>query len=97
MVSGIKMRKLEKSIVTGEIRALFKGQLLAYLVGFYIFAFYMELHKRISFLEAIRFQFIFGAIIGLICLYKFSTEKKQAYDLNSVTKVVFGYLLLMTI
>lgn len=93
----IKMNKLEDRNATGEIRALFKGQLLAYLVGFYIFAFYMELHKRISFLEAIRFQFIFGAIIGLICLYKFFTEKKQAYDLNSVTKVVFGYLLLMAI
>lgn len=95
MVSGIKMRKLEKSIVTGEIRALFKGQLLAYLVGFYIFAFYMELHKRISFLETIRFQFIFGAIIGALCFYKFLKERKSAYELNSVTKVVITYLFLM--
>src|SRR5690606_26951708 len=97
MINGIEMRKIESSDATGEIKVLFKGQLLAYLVGLYIFAFYMELHKRISFLETIRFQFIFGAIIGLICLYKFFTEKKQVYDLNSVTKVVFGYLFLMAI
>lgn len=91
------MRKLEHSNATGEIRSLLKGQLLAYLVGFYIFAFYMELHKRISFLETIRFQFVFGAIIGTLCCYKFLTERKMFYGLNSVTKVVLSYLFLMGI
>src|SRR5690554_4085261 len=95
MNNRVKMRQSRISNSTGEIKALFNGQLLAYLVGFYIFAFYLELHKRVWILESIRFQFIFGAVLGVLCLYKFFTENKAEYRLRSVTKVVFGYLLLM--
>lgn len=75
-----------KSIKNHEIRSLFHGQPLSYLVGFYIFAFYLELHFRIPELQAIRFQFTYGALVGALCIFKIFHENKRQTSLNSVTK-----------
>src|SRR5690606_18333192 len=82
---------------SGELKSLLSGSWLSYLVGFYIFAFYLELHFRISALEAIRFQFIFGAFLSAICLAKFLSEKNTDKGLQPVTKVVFLLLFIMGI
>lgn len=83
---------MEKKAATYEISSLFKGSIVSYLVGFYVFAFYLELHFRISALQSIRFQFIFGAFLGLICLYKFITSQERG-ALSSTT--IFAVLLIL--
>lgn len=88
----------EKSnIATYELKSFFRGSLLSYLVGFYIFAFYLELHFRISSLEAIRFQFIYGAFVGGLCFISFLKSSAKHEKLSSVTKTVFLFLLIMGI
>jgi putative inorganic carbon (hco3(-)) transporter len=69
-----------------ELKAFFQGSLLSYLVGFYIFAFYLELHYRIPVLQTIRFQFVYGAIVGAYCLYANINSRQPTSGLNSVTK-----------
>lgn len=81
----------------GELKSLFSGSWLSYLVGIYILAFYLELHFRISFLETVRFQFIFGAFLSAVCLAKFLLEKNTKQGLQPVTKVVFLLLFIMGI
>lgn len=70
-----------------ELKSFFRGQFLSYLVGFYVFAFYMDLHLRIPALETVRFQFTYGAIIGGLCLLKLMSASEDRTGLNSVTKV----------
>lgn len=88
---------MDKNIASYEIKSLFHGQLLSYLVGFYIFAFYLELHFRIPILQSIRFQFTYGAIVGLFCLYKFQTDAYKQASFNSVTKTTFLLIFIMGI
>lgn len=80
-----------------EFKSLFRGSLLSYLVGFYVFAFYLEIQHRINFLEAIRFQFSYGAVVGALCLHKYLTDNTRAPTLNSVTKTVFLLIFIMGI
>lgn len=80
--------KSESNIASYEISSLLRGSLISYLVGFYVFAFYLELHSRISILQSIRFQFIFGAFLGLICLTKFISGKDGS-GLTNATKMAF--------
>jgi len=80
-----------------EIKSLFRGQPLAYCVGFYIFAFYLELHFRIPELQAIRFQFTYGAFVGIWCLVKFISDNNKQKELNSVTKVTFLLIFILGI
>lgn len=88
---------MNKDTARYEIKSLFHGQLLSYLVGFYIFAFYLELHFRIPILQSIRFQFTYGAIVGLFCLYKFQTDTNKQASFNSVTKTSFLLIIIMGI
>ncbi len=88
---------MDKNTAGYEIKSLFHGQLLSYLVGFYIFAFYMELHFRIPVLQSIRFQFTYGAIVGLLCLYKFITDENKQASFNSLTKTTFLLIFIMGI
>lgn len=88
---------MDKNTAGYEIKSLFHGQLLSYLVGFYIFAFYLELHFRIPILQSIRFQFTYGAIVGLFCLYKFQTDANKQASFNSVTKTTFLLIFIMGI
>jgi putative inorganic carbon (HCO3(-)) transporter len=80
-----------------ELRALFRGSFLSYLVGIYIFAFYLELHTRISFLSAIRFQFVFGAFLSAVCVFKFFSDKSKNSlgKMSSVTNTVFLLIFIM--
>ncbi len=87
------MRKL---IFNHELKALFQGQLASYLVGFYIFAFYLELHYRITFLQTIRFQFTYGALVGLCCLSA-NMKSPTSYGLNSVTKAALALIFILGI
>lgn len=80
-----------------EILSLFRGSLLSYMVGFYIFAFYMELHFRIPALQAIRFQFTYGAIVGFFCLLAYMKDSNRAAPLNSVTKTTFLLIFILGI
>ena len=87
---------MDKSTAAYEIKSLFRGQPLAYLVGFYIFALYMELWFRIPELQVIRFQFTYGAFVGLFCLFKFLNDQTKA-PLNSVTKTTFLLIFILGI
>jgi putative inorganic carbon (hco3(-)) transporter len=80
-----------------ELKAFFQGSLLSYLVGIYIFAFYLELHLRLSILQAIRFQFLFGAIIGAMCLYRQMNGPQIKAGLTSVTKTTFLLIFILGI
>lgn len=86
---------MEKSIANYELKSFFRGQLLSYLVGFYIFAFYLELHFRFPALQAIRFQFTYGAIVGAFCLYKFLSDPHKQPSLNSVTKTALWLIFIL--
>ncbi len=88
---------IDKNTAAYEIRSLFHGSLLSYLVGFYIFAFYLELHFRIPALQVIRFQFTYGAIVGLLCLHSFLSDNNKQASLNSVTKTTFLLIFIMGI
>lgn len=87
---------MDKSTAAYEIKSLFRGQPLAYLVGFYIFAFYLELWFRIPELQAIRFQFTYGAFVGIFCLFKFFNNQTRT-PLSSVTKVTFLLIFILGI
>lgn len=80
-----------------DIFSLLRGSALSYMVGFYIFAFYLELHFRIPQLQSIRFQFTYGAIVGACCLVAFFTEKKYSPQLNTVTKYAFALIFFLTL
>jgi len=88
---------MERNTPAYEIKSFFRGQLLSYLVGFYIFAFYLELHFRFPILQAIRFQFTYGAIIGAFCLHKYLTDQNKQANFNSVTKVTFLLIFILGI
>ncbi len=94
---SLKVKEKPFSPSSYEISSLFHGSLLSYLVGFYIFAFYLELHYRISILQTIRFQFTYGALVGAIALYKYLSEPKYNQGLNSVTKTAFLLIGIMAI
>src|SRR5690606_24616226 len=80
-----------------EFRSLFSGGWLSYMVGLYVFAFYLELHTRFSILAAIRFQFTFGAFLSFVCLLKFFSNKGKDGELNGVTKAALLLIGLMGI
>ena len=80
-----------------EIKSLFRGQPLAYCVGFYIFAFYLELHFRIPELQALRFQFTYGAFVGCWCLINILRAKSKQTEFNAVTKVAFLLIFILGI
>ena len=80
-----------------EILSLFRGSVLSYMVGFYIFAFYLELHFRIPALQTIRFQFTYGAIVGLFCLFAYFKDSSRTHPLNSVTKTTFWLIAILGI
>lgn len=88
---------MEKSIANYELKSFFRGQLLSYLVGFYIFAFYLELHFRFPVLQTIRFQFTYGAIVGAFCLYKFLSDPHKQPNFNSVTKTALWLIFILGI
>lgn len=77
--------------------SLFRGSILSYMVGFYIFAFYLELHFRIPALQTIRFQFTYGAIVGFFCLFAYLKDSTRANPLNSVTKTTFWLIAILGI
>lgn len=93
-------RKLEAPNINTaayEIKSFFKGQPLAYCVGFYIFAFYLELHFRIPELQAIRFQFTYGAFVGIWCLVKYFGDSTKQKQFNSVTTTTFLLIFILGI
>lgn len=79
-----------------EWKSLFKGSLLSYLVGLYLICFYLELHLRYPILQAVRFQFSFGAIIGVFCLIKFFNNR-QGRNISSLTIVTLVLIFWMGI
>lgn len=81
-----------------ELKAFFQGQIAAYLAGFFIFAFYLELHYRLSFLQTIRFQFTYGALVGAFCLYaNMKIGSGVSYGLHSVTKAAMALIFVLGI
>src|SRR5690606_33341937 len=82
-----------------EWKSLFKGSLLSYLVGLYLICFYLELHLRYPVLQAVRFEFSFGAIIGVFCLIKFfnNRQRRNISSLTIVTLVLIFWIGIFTV
>lgn len=80
-----------------ELKAFFQGSMLSYLVGLYVFAFYLEIHLRFPALQAIRFQFLFGAIVGIFCIYRQLNSSKVRSGLTGVTKTVLVLIAILGI
>jgi O-antigen ligase len=57
----------------------------------------MELHFRIPALQALRFQFTYGAIVGFCCLLAYLKDVDRSSPLNSVTKVTFWLIAILGI
>lgn len=83
-------------VVYSEWQSLFKGSPLAYLVGLYLISFYLELHLRKPILAEIRFQFLFGAVVGALCFFKLFKQKIN-YPLTALTKSAFVMIGIMGI
>lgn len=54
-----------------------KASLLSYLTGAYLFFFYMQASLRWSAFEAIRFHFVFGLILTILCGFKLLSSQKE--------------------
>jgi hypothetical protein len=54
-----------------------KASVLSYLTGDYLFFFYMEASLRWSSFEAIRFHFVFGLALTILCGFKLLTARKD--------------------
>lgn len=54
-----------------------KATILSYLTGAYLFFFYMEASLRWSAFEAIRFHFVFGLILTVLCVAKHFSSKQS--------------------
>lgn len=76
--------------------SFFKGSFLSYLVGLYVFAFFLELHLRWPFLQTVRFQFLFGAVLGVLCIFRMSRPLNK-YDFTKPTKYGIALLVIMGI
>ncbi|MDO6444976.1 O-antigen ligase family protein [Colwellia sp. 1_MG-2023] len=54
-----------------------KASVLSYLTGIYLFFFYMQASLRWPAFEAIRFHFVFGLILTILCGFKLLSAKKE--------------------
>lgn len=63
-----------KNISTAEGKE--KATILSYLTGAYLFFFYMQASLRWPAFEAIRFHFVFGLILTVLCLAKHFSNKQ---------------------
>lgn len=54
-----------------------KANILSYLTGAYLFFFYMQASLRWSAFEAIRFHFVFGLILTILCSFKLLSANKS--------------------
>lgn len=54
-----------------------KASLLSYLTGAYLFFFYMQASLRWPAFEAIRFHFVFGLILTILCGFKLLSSQKE--------------------
>jgi hypothetical protein len=74
------VRNIKKEITNqGEEKATF----LSYLTGAYLFFFYMEASLRWSAFRSIRFHFVFGLLLTVLCLFKYLSNKQP--KVNTVT------------
>jgi hypothetical protein len=55
-----------------------KASALSYLTGAYLFFFYMQASLRWPAFEAIRFHFVFGLVLTVLCSFKLLSSKKEA-------------------
>lgn len=55
-----------------------KANFLSYLTGAYLFFIYMEASMRWPAFEAIRFHFVYGLILTVLCGFTFISNKKEA-------------------
>lgn len=88
--------KKASSPSNSEWTSLFRASPLAYLVGLYLICFYLELHLRKPFLAEIRFQFLFGALIGTVCLVKY-VRQTISYPTTGLTKSALALIGIMGI
>lgn len=54
-----------------------KASVLSYLTGAYLFFFYMQASLRWPAFEAIRFHFVFGLILTILCSFKLLSSRKE--------------------
>jgi len=65
-----------------------KATYLSYLTGAYLFFFYMEASLRWPAFEAIRFHFVFGLILTVLCSFKYLSSKQSKVTINTRKRTV---------
>jgi hypothetical protein len=65
-----------------------KANILSYLTGAYLFFFYMQASLRWPAFEAIRFHFVFGLILTLLCAFKLLSANKERHSDKQHSKVI---------
>jgi hypothetical protein len=63
-----------------------KATYLSYLTGAYLFFFYMEASLRWPAFEAIRFHFVFGLILTVLCSFKYLSSKQTKVIRNETKR-----------
>jgi O-antigen ligase len=59
-----------------------KATYLSYLTGAYLFFYYLEASLRWPVLQSIRFHFVFGLLLTVLCLFKMLSSKKEPKKLT---------------
>jgi putative inorganic carbon (HCO3(-)) transporter len=65
-----------------------KATYLSYLTGAYLFFFYMEASLRWPAFEAIRFHFVFGLILTVLCSFKYLSSKQTKVIRNETKRTI---------
>jgi putative inorganic carbon (HCO3(-)) transporter len=71
-MTKINNKRTKKQIVEPNDEASY----LSYLTGLYLFFFYMEASLRWPAFEAVRFHFVFGLILTILCSFKLLSNSK---------------------
>jgi putative inorganic carbon (HCO3(-)) transporter len=67
-----------------------KATYLSYLTGAYLFFFYMEASLRWPAFEAIRFHFVFGLILTVLCSFKYLSSKQTIVTRNGTKRTIIA-------
>ena len=83
-----------QSVKLTKLELFSKNNIFVYLTSLYIIVWYLQLGSRISFLGAIRFEFILGAFLSFCALFKQLQSKETT---ASLTKYVYLFYFILII
>jgi len=67
------------------------------LFNFYVFIWWLEIGKRVPFCAKIRLEFLVGAILGVLALYRFFSNPDRSKHNSDIATIIIIYLLVLLI